>query len=164
MLDQRMEAVAARAILIATGHNVFEDHDAWKEVSDRYQLASRNGDVSHLPSSVAEAFRIAQSVTAAVLPAANPAVVIEWVKEDDRTWTAAIADGWDARVRQSLGDGTWSYVVNRSGNCYLDSRETAIRLAEEDARKRIAEAIRYSARTSRAFSLSLPIENHEAAA
>lgn len=97
------------------------------------------------------------------LPAPNPEIVIEWQQQDDRTWTADIADGWSAPVRHGFDD-TWSFVVNQSGRCYLDSRETAIRLAEENARVRIADAIREAACTSRAFGLGLPIEARDEAA
>lgn len=110
--------------------------------------------------------RVAEVVVGAILPlpAPNPGIVIDWKQQDDRTWTADIADGWSAEVRQSLGDDTWSFIVNRSGRCYLDSRETAIRLAEENARERIAYAIREAACTSRAFGLGLPIEARDEAA
>ncbi|NTF17821.1 hypothetical protein G6L37_05360 [Agrobacterium rubi] len=166
MNEQQMIETSARVILIATGHAELEDISAWEDLSDRFYVQSRKGDVSGFAAPVVEAFRIARSITESLLPlpSPNPEITIKWVQEDDRTWTSAIADGWSAKVRQSMGDDTWSFIVNQSGRCYLDSRETAIRLAEENARERIEDAIRYAARTSRAFGLSLPVEEHEAAA
>ena len=166
MNEQHMIETGARAILVATGHQVFRDQSTWEALCDRFHVASSKGEVRAFPSAIVEAYMLATAVTAAILamPEPNPAIVIDWVQEDERTWTAAIADGWSAKVRQSLGDGTWSFIVNRSGRCYLDSKETAFRLAEENARARITDAIRHAARTSRAFGLALPVEHHEVAA
>lgn len=166
MNEQQMIDTSARAILVATGHSVYQDQSTWEDLCDRFHVASCKAEVSAFPLAVVEAYRLAAAVTASILPMPkpNPAIVIGWVQEDERTWTASIAEGWDARVRQSLVDDTWSFIVNQSGRCYLDSKETAFRLAEENARERIADAIRHAARTSRAFGLALPVEHHEAAA
>lgn len=166
MTEQKMIETSARAILIATGHSIYDDASVWEDLSDRFHAATRKGDTSGFASAVVEAFRIARSVTEAILPlpVPNPDIVIEWVQEDDRTWNAVIADGWSARVRQSLGDDTWSFVVNQSGRCNLGSRETAMEMAEKNARERIADAIRDAARTSRSFCLDLPVEKHKEAA
>jgi hypothetical protein len=165
MTDQDLIETSARAILISNGHVLFEDDEVWEGLCDHFIAQSRKGDVSGIAPGVIEAFRVAEVVVGAIrpLPAPNPGIVIDWQQQDDRTWTADIADGWSARVRHGFDD-TWSFVVNQSGRCYLDSRETAIRLAEENARARIADAIREAASTSRAFGLGLPIEARDEAA
>lgn len=165
MTDQKLIETSVRAILIANGHALFEDDEAWENLHDHFIGQRRRGDISGFSPEVVEAFRLAEVVVGAILPlpAPNPDISIEWQQQDDRTWFADIADGWSARVRHGF-DGTWSFIVNQSGRCYLDSRETAIRLAEENARERIANAIREAASTSRAFGLGLPIEERDQAA
>ncbi len=166
MTDNELFETTVRAILIAKGNPRFEDDGTWEDLYDRYVGQSRRGEPLDIPQEFVEALSIAEAVVAAIrpLPVPNPAIVIDWQQQDDRTWTADIAEGWSAEVRQSLGDGTWSFVVNQSGRCYLDSRETAVSLAEENARARIADAISEAASTSRAFGLGLPIEARDGAA
>jgi hypothetical protein len=162
MTDRRLVETAARAILASQSKSV--GNDEWRSYCLTY-WTSGGGSALTVPADVLAAFNTAQVVITAIdVPTPNPDLVFDWQQQDGRTWVAKIAEGWTAKVVQSLGDSTWSFVVNRSGNCYLDSKETAMRLAEEDARKRIGYAIREAARTSRAFSLGLPIEEREHAA
>jgi hypothetical protein len=165
MTDQDLIETSARAILISNGHTLFEDDEAWEDLYLHFIGQRAKGDLSGLAPEVIEAFRVAEVVVGAILPlpAPNPEIVIEWQQQNDRTWMSDIADGWSATVRHGFDD-TWSFVVNQSGRCYLDSRETAIRLAEENARARIAVAIKEAASTSRAFGLGLPIEAKDEAA
>ncbi len=165
MTEKNLIETSVRAIMISNGHSLYEDDAAWENLYDHFIGQRNRGDISGFAPEVIEAFRLAEVVVGAILPlpAPNPGIVIEWQQQDDRTWTADIADGWDATVRHGFDD-TWSFIVNHSGRCYLDSRETAIRLAEENARDRIAAAIREAASTSRAFGLGLPIEARDEAA
>lgn len=165
MTETQLIETSARAIIISNGHAIFEDDEVWEDLYLHFIGHRARGDVSGLAPEVIEAFRVAEIVVGAIfpLPTPNPEISIEWKQQDDRTWFADIADGWSARVRHGFDD-TWSFIVNQSGRCYLDSKETAIRLAEEAARERIADAIREAASTSRAFGLGLPIEERDQAA
>jgi hypothetical protein len=160
MDDRELIETTALAILTAQDTLAFATDSEWEDFCLDYWLAHKRGDLLAIPEVEREAFTLAEAVASAIrpVPKANPEITFDWKQKSDREWKAEIAEGWSALVRQALGDGTWSFIVNQSGRCYLDSRETAIRLAEEDARRRIAVDIREAARTSRAFGLGLPIE------
>lgn len=70
-----------------------------------------------------------------------PRIDFDWVQEDERTFTCVPVPGWPLRIRQALGDDTWSFLVRKSGRCNLASHEVAKAEAEKSARVRIFEEI-----------------------
>lgn len=89
--------------------------------------------------------------------AGDPIVEFVWEQRSEREWVSNPADGWEVRVTPSLGDNTWSYRVNNNGHCFIATREKAIEMAEDTARKRIAEAVAQARKTYEAFALDIGV-------
>lgn len=72
----------------------------------------------------------------------QPELEFKWATQDERIFTCEPVPGWPIRVSRSLGDGTWSFIVRKSGRCNLTSKQSAISLAELDAIQRIEDEIK----------------------
>lgn len=71
----------------------------------------------------------------------KPRIEFDWVQEDERKFTCMSVPGWPLRIRQAIGDGTWSFLVRNSGPCNFASQKAAKMEAEKSARGRIHEEI-----------------------
>jgi hypothetical protein len=93
------------------------------------------------------------NILSSTAKAGDPSIVFDWKQVSEREWIAKIAPGWSAQVCQSLGDDTWSFVVNNSGRCSLASKDEAVEQAELWTRERIALAVASARKVFATFSL-----------